>query len=211
MKYRILTLVSLASLLAILSCQPGLYSELEEMQAPARFETTKGDFEIVSLRDWSPAGVDRLYQLIQSEFYTDIGIFRVVPGYVAQFGLHDDNSINNAWDERPLPDEPVLKANTKGTIGFARAGAETRTTQLFINLENNSPRLDTLTVGGVSGYPVVAEIVSGMDVVESFYDEYANEPSMQQDSIRAGGNAFLQQNYPNIDYIKRAYLIGNEE
>ena len=103
----------------------------------AKFETTKGAFEVESKKEWSPEGVDRLYQLIKNGYYTDIGIFRVVPGYVAQFGIHNDSTVTAAWRKVKLIDEPVVEQNTKGAMSFARGGPKSRTTQLFVNLENH--------------------------------------------------------------------------
>jgi len=199
-------------LTVLASCSKNAFKEKwAQRQAPdyfkARFETTKGHFDIEARREWSPAGVDRLYQLIKSGFYEDIALFRVVPDYVVQFGIHNDSTLNRAWRKFEVPDEPVMKKNELGTIAFARAGKNTRTTQIFININNNSPRLDTLSYVGVSGFPVIGRVTEGMDVVLSFYDEYGNEPAGKQDSIHTYGNAYLKRNYPELDYLKKAYLI----
>lgn len=199
-------------LLLVVACSQKSFKEKwAEEHAPetfsARFETTKGSFDIRSERKWSPKAVDRLYQLIKHEFYTDIAIFRVVPDFVVQFGINNDSLLNTQWRNIPVIDEEVKKENLKGTISFARGGKETRTTQIFINIKNNSPYLDELTYAGVSGFPVVAEVTSGMDVVLSFYDKYGNEPATRQDSIYAMGNDYLKRNYPEIDYIHKAYLL----
>ncbi len=207
------TLLFLSSLLLILAaCNRNAFKEKwTTPQAPeyfkARFETTKGNFDIEARREWAPIGVDRLYQLIQSGFYEDIALFRVVPDYVVQFGIHNDSTLNKAWRKFPLQDEPVIEKNTLGTISFARAGKNTRTTQIYININNNSPRLDTLSYVGVSGFPVIAKVTDGMDVVLSFYDEYGNAPAGKQDSIHTYGNAFLKRNYPQLDYLKKAYIL----
>lgn len=197
--------------LIITSCSPTFKTKWTEESAPehfkARFETTKGNFDIEAKREWSPAGVDRLYQLIKREFFTEIAIFRVVPDFVAQFGISSDSTLNDDWRAVKVVDEPVVKTNTKGTISFARGGKQTRTTQIFINLKSNSPRLDNLEYSGVKGFPVVAEITSGMDVVENFYDEYGDALGRKQDSIRMYGNDFLRRNYPEVDYIKKAYIL----
>ena len=180
-------------------------------QAPetfkARFETTKGTFDIEAKRIWSPKAVDRLYQLIKSEFYTDIAIFRVVPNFVVQFGIHNDSSLNEDWANYKVPDEPVVEKNVEGSISFARGGKESRTTQIFINLKSNSPRLDTLDYSGVKGFPVVAKITHGMDVVIKFYDGYAEKPSSKQKDIQKEGNSYLKKNFPKLDYINSAYII----
>jgi len=180
-------------------------------QAPetfkARFETTKGVFDIEAKRIWSPKAVDRLYQLIKSEFYTDIALYRVVPNFVVQFGIHNDSSFNKAWAKYKISDEPVIEKNIEGSISFARSGKESRTTQLFINLKNNSPRLDTLDYNGTKGFPVVAKITQGMDVVKTFYDGYGGKPATKQNNIQKEGNSYLNKNFPKLDYIKSAYII----
>jgi len=172
----------------------------------AKFETSDGNFEIVSKRVWSPEGVDRLYQLIKSGFYTDIAVFRVVPNFVAQFGIHQDSILNSNWDKFKVIDEPVKVSNEKGAISFARAGKETRTTQIFINLKDNN-RLDSIEYDGVKGFPVVAKITSGMENVLKFYDGYGDELGMKQDSIQKFGNEFIRSKYPKVAFIKKAYLI----
>ncbi len=172
----------------------------------ARFETTHGDFEIEAVRRWSPAAVDRLYQLIRYGFYNDIAIFRVVPDYVVQFGISGDSAFNNAWKEYRIPDEPVLQGNKLGTVAFARGGPESRTTQIFINLNDND-KLDTIAYNDVIGFPVVGRVTRGMDNVYEFFDEYGNEPATKQDSIYQFGNSFLQRRYPELDYIETAYII----
>lgn len=180
-------------------------------QAPetfkARFETTKGDFEIVANRSWSPKGVDRLYQLITSDFFTDIALYRTVPDFVVQFGIHNDSVLNKNWKKHPVPDEKVRAPNKPGAISFARSGKNTRSTQLFINLGDNSPRLDTINYNDVTGFPVIAKVTKGMETVRKFYDKYAEAPAQQQDSIHKYGNAFLRKHYPELDYIKKVYIV----
>jgi cyclophilin family peptidyl-prolyl cis-trans isomerase len=201
----------LTVLLVANSCSVKSPEEWAETKAPetfkARFETTKGVFKIEAKREWSPLAVDRLYQLIGSGFYDGAALFRVVPGFVVQFGIHNDSTLNNFWNERTFADEPVKKTNEMGTIAFARDGLETRTTQIFINLRNNSPRLDTLFWNDVTGFPGIAQVISGMEVVESFYAEYGDELGYKQDSIEQRGYEFLERNYPEIDYITKAYII----
>lgn len=172
----------------------------------ARFETTKGNFDIVADREWSPQGVDRLYQLITNEYYQDIAIYRVVPKFVAQFGIHNDTLINNSWRDRGIDDEPVLEKNDFMSISFARGGVKTRSNQLFINLKANY-RLDKLTNGGVTGYPVVAKVTAGKDTILKFYDGYGERLGYKQDSITNFGNTFLRKKYPKVDYIIKAYIL----
>lgn len=193
------------------ACSQKVFKEKwTEQKAPeyfkARFETTQGNFDIEAKREWSPQGVDRLYQLIKNGFYTDISIFRVVPNFVAQFGIHNDSVVNKSWRNFPIDDEPVLQKNDSMTISFARAGKKTRTTQIFINLKNNN-RLDKLDYGGVKGFPVIAKVTSGADNILKFYDKYGDKLGRRQDSIQLYGNKFIRKNYPEIDFIKKAYII----
>lgn len=172
----------------------------------ARFETTQGIFDIEAVRKWSPEGVDRLYQLIKNEYYKDVAIFRVVPNFVAQFGIHNDSILNKEWGERGVPDEPVVVKNAKMTISFARGGKETRSNQIFINLKDNY-RLDTLDYSGVKGFPVIAKVINGEENVLKFYDGYGDKLGRKQGRIAKEGNAFLKENYPKVDYILRAYIL----
>jgi cyclophilin family peptidyl-prolyl cis-trans isomerase len=195
----------------ILACSPSpIPTSLLKKTAPetfkARFITTYGDFEIEATRSWSPLAVDRLYHLIKSGYYTDMAIYRVVPNYVAQFGISNDSILNNAWTAIPVKDEPVKSSNTRGSIAFARGGPNSRSHQIFINLKDNF-HLDTLTYMGTSGFPVVAKVIAGMEIVDEFFDEYGNEPAQKQDSISMFGNTFLQSRYPELDYVETAYII----
>lgn len=172
----------------------------------ARFETTQGNFDIEAVREWSPNGVDRLYQLIKNEYYVDVAIFRVVPNFVAQFGIHNDTLINNAWQKRGIEDESVIKKNDSMTISFARGGVNTRSNQIFINLKENH-RLDKLAYSGVVGFPVVAKVIAGQENVLKFYDGYGDNLGRKQGEIAKLGNEFLRKEYPKVDYIIKAYFI----
>ena len=201
----------LSLFLLTIGCSKKLFNEKwTTKQAPdvfkARFETTQGIFDIEAKREWSPKGVDRLYQLIQSGFYTDIAIFRVVPNFVAQFGIHNNKVLNNQWQQYKIDDEPVVKNNNEMTLSFARGGKKSRTTQVFINLKDNK-RLDKLDYAGVKGFPVVAEIIDGKENVKKFYQNYGDKLGMRQDSISKYGNDFLKRKYPKVDYIIKAYLL----
>lgn len=188
---------------------PRISARLPHREAPAtfkaRFETSKGDFVAEFHRAWSPLAVDRAYQLIKSGFYNDAAIFRVVKDYVAQFGIGNDTTLHAFWNARKLADEPVVVPNTEGTISFARSGPNSRGTQLFINLKNNSPRLDTLAYQSVKGFPVIGEIIENKTMPGRFYSGYGNSP--RQDSIQAYGNRYLRTNFPQLDYIKKARII----
>lgn len=195
----------------LISCSPKVFKEKwTKEKAPevfrAKFETTQGDFVIVAKREWSPQGVDRLYQLIKNGFYEDMAIFRVVPNFVAQFGIHNDSVVNQGWRKFPLDDEPVILKNDSMNISFARAGKRTRSHQIYINLKNNN-RLDTYEGGGVKGFPGIAKVISGMENVLKFHDGYGDKLGMRQDSIQKFGNKFIRKNYPEIDFIKTAYLL----
>lgn len=172
----------------------------------ARFETTQGIFDIEAKREWSPKGVDRLHQLIKSGFYTDIAIYRVVPNFVAQFGIHNTKLLNDNWAKFKIDDEAVVKSNDEMTISFARGGRKSRSTQIFINLKNNK-RLDKLDYGGVKGFPVIAQVTEGEETVNKFYKGYGDKLGMQQDSINIRGNDFLRRKYPKTDYIIKAYIL----
>ncbi|MEN8137766.1 MAG: peptidylprolyl isomerase [Bacteroidota bacterium] len=210
-RFKITVKIIIILSLLISSCKTNYPIKWTQIESPeyfrARFETSQGNFEIESRKEWSPRAVERLYQLIKSGYYTDIALFRVIPNYIAQFGIHNDSTVNHAWEKFSLPDEPLKKENLKGTISFARGGKESRSTQLFINLNNNSPRLDTISFMGVKGFPVVAQITSGMEVVEMFYEGYGSELDDKQDSINKYGNKYLRKNYPKLDYINKAYII----
>ncbi|NVK52359.1 MAG: peptidylprolyl isomerase [Flavobacteriaceae bacterium] len=200
----------IVSIILIASCAPKKFNKKWlKTQAPttfkARFETTQGNFDIVARRAWSPKGVDRLYQLIKYGYYDDVAIFRVVPNFVAQFGIHNDSLINASW-VKGIDDEPVLAKNAAMTISFARGGQRTRSNQLFINLKDNH-RLDEIEYSGVKGFPVVAKVIAGKEVVLKFYDEYGDKLGRNQDSITKFGNKFLREKYPKVDYIKKAYVI----
>ncbi|MBM3404785.1 MAG: peptidylprolyl isomerase [Bacteroidetes bacterium] len=176
----------------------------------AEFETTKGNFTIEVNRDWSPNGADRLFQLIASGFFNNNSIFRVQPGYVIQFGISDSKEVNRFWDKRAIDDEPLKESNVKGTVSFAHGGPKTRTTQLFINLNDNK-KLDTIVFQGIRGFPPVGKVVSGMGVIESFYSGYGFDPAEDQDTIMVQGNAFLKKKYPELDYILRVKFVGGEK
>lgn len=171
------------------------------------FETSRGRFEAMAHRAWAPNGVDRFYDLVRRHYYDDVRFFRVVPGFVAQFGLSGDPRVSEAWRTRSIPDEPVRQSNRRGRIAFARGARNTRTVQLFVSLRDNA-RLDTLNG---FGFPPIAEVVSGMDVVDSLYSGYGEGAPRGsgpvQDSIRAQGNAYLHRAFPRLDFIHRARVV----
>jgi cyclophilin family peptidyl-prolyl cis-trans isomerase len=177
--------------------------------APATFQaifhTSKGDFSVEVIREWSPAAADRFYQLVATEYYNQNYLFRVQKNYVVQFGICNVPEINSYWDKKPLFDEPVAVTNAKGTLSYARDGLNSRTTQLFINLKDN-PKLDTVNFNGLAGFPPFAKIISGFEVVDALNGEYGFEPANHQDSLMKLGNSYLLKKFPNLDYIKTVTL-----
>jgi peptidyl-prolyl cis-trans isomerase A (cyclophilin A) len=173
-------------------------------QAPATYDvkvvTTQGDFTVHVTRAWSPLGADRFYNLVKHGFYDGQILFRVVPGFVVQFGISADPRISAVWQNANIKDDPKKHSNTKGTITFATSGPNSRTTQVFINLGNNG-NLDNM------GFTPFGE-VSGMDVVEHFYGGYADQPTGHQGEISSQGNAYLEKNFPKLDKIKSATIVS---
>lgn len=178
--------------------EPTKFTEEAPATYTVRFETTKGPFEVKVQRELAPIGADRFYNLVKNGFYDRAGFFRVVPGFVIQFGLPADPQVGRAWRTATIEDDPVKGSNTKGTITFATAGPNSRTTQVFINFADNS-RLDRM------GFAPFGEVVTGMDVVESLNAEYRERPN--QGAIQAQGNAYLEAEFPNLDYIKTARIV----
>lgn len=164
----------------------------------ARFETTRGAFVIAARRDWAPLGVDRFYNLVKIGFYDGAPFFRVLKGFIVQFGLNGDPRVNAAWQPARFADDPVTQTNRRGTVTFATAGPGTRTTQLFINYGDNGS-LDS------QGFAPIGEVIEGMATVETIYDGYGQTPD--QFRIQAEGNAYLQREFPRLDFIKRATLV----
>ena len=171
-------------------------------RAPENFKvvmtTTKGDVVIEVHRAWAPLGADRFYNLVKAGFFNDAAFFRVLPGFVVQFGLNANPAVNKAWADTRFRDDPVKESNKKGTITFATAGPNTRTTQLFINLGDNQ-RLDSM------GFSPFGTVTEGMDVVEKIYSGYGESP--EQDKIINQGKAYLSKNFPQMDSIKTAKIV----
>jgi peptidyl-prolyl cis-trans isomerase A (cyclophilin A) len=169
-----------------------------------RFETSRGPFVVEARRSWSPAGADRLYYLVRSRFYDGTRFFRVVPRFMAQFGVSSDPAVSQVWRERFIRDDPVLQSNLRGTLTFATSGPDTRTTQLFINYADNR-FLDS------RGFSPVGRVVEGMAVVDSLYAGYGEAPPSGrgplQPRILAEGDEYLKREFPRLDYIRVARLV----
>lgn len=165
--------------------------------------TSRGAFDLKVHRSWSPKGSDRLYYLFSNNYYDGIRFFRVISGFMAQFGMSGDTGVERTWKDLNLSDEPVTHSNKRGTLTFADAGPDTRSTQLFINYRDNSP-LDG------SGFTPVGEVTNGMSVVDSLYSGYGEgAPGGQgpdQTKITAEGNAYLMRDFPKLDYIVTAHV-----
>ena len=162
------------------------------------FETTRGNFVVDVVRAWSPRGADRFHELVNDGYFTDVSFFRVLPGFVAQFGMHGDPAVNRRWGDRPIPDDPVVQSNRRGTIVFATSGPNTRGNQFFINYADNA-RLDGM------GFSPFGRVVEGMNVVDSIYAGYRETPD--QARIAADGNVYLKREFPRLDYIKSARIV----
>lgn len=163
-----------------------------------RFETSKGNIDLECHRDWAPLGAERFRELVESGYYDGARFFRVVPGFVVQFGIAANPLLTSKWDKSEIKDDPVLQSNKRGAVTFATAGPNTRTTQVFINLSDNN-RLDGM------GFAPFARVLRGMDAVESIDSRYGEQP--QQPRIEDEGEAYLQANFPNLDKIVRARVL----
>jgi peptidyl-prolyl cis-trans isomerase A (cyclophilin A) len=174
-------------------------------QFKVRLETSKGPIVIEVHRDWAPNGVDRFHQLVQEGYFNDVRFFRVVTGFVVQFGMHGDPATNAKWAAQPLPDDPVTQPNKRGTVTFAKTTMpNSRTTQLFINLQDNTAILNP---PAQQGFAPFGEVVEGMSVVDRLYSGYGGAPSEQQGQIAAEGNAFLNRTYPKLDFVRTAKVV----
>lgn len=218
---RTLALASLTALTFIAACSGGDRQSssgspdvglpvASSSEAPAnfkvRFETSKGPFILEAHRAWSPRGVDRLYQLVQSRFFDNTRFFRALTGFMVQFGIHGEPAVNAAWEKLAIPDDSVAHTNARGTMSFATSGPDTRTTQVFINLVDNSA-LDAM------GFSPVGEVIEGMAVIDSLYAGYGEGAPAgfgpDQMRIMSEGNAYLEREFPKLDFIRTARLVDD--
>ena len=171
----------------------------------ARFETTKGDFVIEVHRDWSPVGADRFYNLVANGYYDGVRFFRVMAGFMVQFGIHGDTAVSAAGRDQRVVDDPVVQSNLRGFVSYAKSDVDTRTTQIFINFGDNS-RLDGM------GFPPFGEVVEGMEIVDGIHSGYGDTHPRGRGpdvpSIHARGNEYLDAEFPNLDFVKRATIMG---
>jgi peptidyl-prolyl cis-trans isomerase A (cyclophilin A) len=180
-------------------------SSQEAARFNVRIETSRGDIVIAVDRAWAPRGADRFRDLVQQRYYDDARFFRVVAGRWAQFGIHRDPKVSQAWRARTFPDDPRTQSNVRGAVAFAWAVPNGRTTQVFINLGDNSKTLDA------QGFAPFGRVVSGMEVADVLYSGYGEESgggirAGRQDPLFELGNAYLLEHYPLLDYIRRAIV-----
>ncbi len=160
-------------------------------------ETTRGPITVALRRRWAPHGVDRVYNLARAGYFDDSRFYRVVDGYIAQFGLAGDPAVARRWSQQPLPPDARRASNARGTVSFAQFKPDDRTTTLFINLRDN-PHLDSL------GFAPVGRVVRGMAAADRLYARYGERPAAKANAARLYGqsNAYLDAAYPKLDRIR---------
>jgi len=176
---------------------PSALTEQAPATYKAKFDTSKGAFVIEVHRDWAPKGADRFYNLVKNGFFDDARFFRVVPDFMVQFGIHGDPAIQKNWANANIQDDPKSQSNKKGFVTFATRGPNTRTTQVFVNFKDNS-FLDG------QGFTPFGQVVSGMEIVEHINSQYGEKPN--QGSIQSEGNAYLNKDFPKLDFVKKATI-----
>ena len=181
--------------------KPSLLKDKAPEHYKVKFVTTRGDFTLAVTRAWAPLGADRFYTLVKHHFYDNASVFRVVPNFVAQFGISAYPAVTAAWQKTDIKDDPVTQSNKKGYITFATSGPNTRTTQVFINLQDNA-RLDKM---GFAPCGVVED--DGMKVVQMFYDQYGDDAGPDQPKIEKQGKPYIDKGWPKLDTIKSATLL----
>jgi peptidyl-prolyl cis-trans isomerase A (cyclophilin A) len=170
----------------------------------ARFTTSKGDFVIQVTRSWAPHGADRFYNLVTNGFFDECRFFRVVYGFMVQFGIHGDPALNSVWRNAKIPDDPVQQSNKRGFVTFATSGPDTRSTQVFINFTDRNSSLDG------QGFAPFGQVVEGMEVVNKLFSGYGDAAPQghgpDQNRLQNEGNAYLTKSFPKLDVIKKASI-----
>jgi peptidyl-prolyl cis-trans isomerase A (cyclophilin A) len=200
-------LAALVLPLAAADAQPLAAPAPSSQQAPAtykvKFDTSEGPIEIEVTRAWAPNGADRFYNLVKSGYFDGVRFFRVLPGFMAQFGINGDPAVSAAWRQARIADDPVTRSNTRGMVTFATAGPNSRTTQVFINFGDNAS-LDR------QGFAPFGRVTAGMDVVDKLYSGYGEGAPRgggpDQARAQLEGNAYLTRAFPDLDYIKTATI-----
>jgi homoserine O-acetyltransferase len=181
-----------------------LFSAFAPERYDVRLDTTKGPIVIAVHRDWAPLGADRFHELVTAGYYDEAAVFRIRKGTWAQFGIAADPKVAKAWRSRTIPDDPFKGvANKRGTVAFAFKDPNGRTTQVFINLKDNSATHDK------EPFVVFGEVVEGMDVADALYAEYGEAAgggirAGKQDPVFEGGNSYLKEKFPRLDFIRTA-------
>jgi peptidyl-prolyl cis-trans isomerase A (cyclophilin A) len=194
-----------AFVLAANFANPALAQPAEPAPASykVKFDTSKGAFVVQVTRAWAPQGADRFYNLVKSGFFDNVRFFRVVSGFMVQFGIHGDPATMARWRDAPIKDDPVTQSNKRGYITFATAGPNTRTTQVFINFVDNG-NLDSM------GFAPFGRVVSGMEVVDALNAEYGEGAPRgrgpDQGRLQREGNAYLAKEFPRMDFVKKATI-----
>ena len=176
---------------------PAALKDVAPAEFRASFDTSVGPFVILVHRAWSPKGADRFYNLVKYGFFDACRFFRVLPNFMVQFGINGDPAVQGPWRDANITDDPPSQSNKRGTISFATAGPNSRTTQVFINFKDNAG-LDS------QGFTPFGEVVSGMEAVDKINSLYRERPDQGQ--IQQRGNAYLAQ-FPNLDYIRKATIV----
>lgn len=180
---------------------PAAFKEQAPAVFKANFETDIGSFVIEVHRDWSPNGADRFYNLVKSGYLDGVKFFRVMPGFMVQFGMHGDPAVQAAWSSARIQDDPVKESNSRGYVTFAKPNApNARSTQIFINFADNAG-LDA------QGFSPFGKVVTGMAVVDKINAKYGAAPGNDQGNIASGGNAYLDKTYPGLTFIKKATIV----
>ena len=171
-----------------------------------KFETSQGDVVVETTKAWSPHGVDRFHELVRMRYFDEGRFFRVVPGFVAQFGVHRDYEVHDKWRKYFILDDPMTEQkNARGTLAFAQSGPNTRATEIFISLGDNSAVLDP------QGFVPFARVVEGMDVMDKFYAGYGEMrpvgKNIDPGRVEEGANAYLVPRFPKMDFVKHAVFL----
>jgi peptidyl-prolyl cis-trans isomerase A (cyclophilin A) len=178
---------------------PAALTEKAPATYKVKFDTSAGAFVVQVHRDWAPLGADRFYNLVKAGFFDDVRFFRVIPNFMVQFGINGTPSVSTIWSRAQIKDDPVKQSNKRGYITFATAGPNTRTTQVFINYQDND-NLDK------QGFAPFGEVTQGMNVVDKLNSQYEGKPQEQFVKIQTEGNAFLNKQFPKLDYVKTATI-----
>jgi peptidyl-prolyl cis-trans isomerase A (cyclophilin A) len=199
----LLLLVSAAPAFSQALMNPAALKEQAPPVYRVDFDTSKGPFVIEVHRDWAPNGADRFYNLVKNGFYDNARFFRVIEGFMVQFGVNGDPKISAVWRDARIKDDPARISNKRSFVTFATAGPNTRTTQVFISYGDNS-NLDS------QGFTPFGQVISGMKVLDSMYSGYGEGAPRglgpDQSKLQAEGNAYLASKFGNLDYIKRATI-----